>query len=95
MPALSSRCDVGVGVDAALGDEVGLVGHADREIERGLERRLEGAEVAVVDADELGIEPERAVELDLVVHLDQRVHPPLLGGIEQVAGGVVGRRRRG
>ena len=25
----------------------------------------------------------------LVMHLDQRVHPPLGGGVEQVAGGVV------
>ena len=66
--------------------------HADGEIDRGLERRFEGPQVAVVDADELGVERQRAVQLDLVVHLDQRVHPPFGGGVEQVARGVVADR---
>ena len=63
--------------------------HADGEVDRGLQRRFEGAQIAVVDADELGVEAERAVELDLVVHFDQRVHAPLGGGVEQIARRVV------
>ena len=78
MPALSSRW-MSAWVLMPLSETRWVpVGDADREIDRGLERRLEGAEVAVVDADELGVERQRAVELDLVVHLDQRVHPPFL-----------------
>ena len=36
--------------------------------------RLEGAEVAVVDADQPRVQFQRAVELGLVMHLEQHVH---------------------
>ena len=39
-----------------------------------LERGDEGLEVAVIDADERRFEPERTLELGVVVHLEQHVH---------------------
>ena len=90
IPAFSSSCSTSAWVVMPLSDDqMRAAGHAERQVDRGLQRRLEGAQVAVVDADELGVERQRPVELDLVVHLDQRIHAPLGGGVEQVARGVV------
>ena len=63
--------EVGMACDAAFGDEMDVLRHAAGEIDRGLERRLEGPQIAVVDADEFGVEAESAVEFDLVVYLDK------------------------
>ena len=54
-----------------------------------LERDLEGAQVPVVDADELGAERQGAVQLRPVVHLDQHVHAEIVSGVDQRAGLVV------
>ena len=53
---------------------------------RSVDRKVDGqrAQVAVVDADEPGTGGLRAVELDLVVHLDQGVEPASPALAEQV-----------
>jgi hypothetical protein len=65
-------------VDAALGDD-----HALRSLRPRDQLELRGAidlerrEVARIDADHLGVEGERAVELVRVVRFDQRLEPEL------------------
>ena len=56
------------------------------------ERRLEGLEVAIVDADEPRFQPQRALEFLLVMHFDQHVHAEREGcRFEFGGGGVVDR----
>src|SRR6056297_2951790 len=68
-------------------------GHKLGQAARGVERGLEGVEIAVVDADHHGFEMCRAVQFGAVMHLDQSVHAPVfcrglkLGGL-----GVTDRR---
>ena len=68
------RRDVGRREDAAFGDHQPAGRNARQQVERGRERHVEGAQVAVVDADERRREPQRALELGGVVHLDQHRH---------------------
>ena len=49
-------------------------GTSAQQVERGVERDLEGAQVAVVDADQRRLQPQRAVQLGAVVHFDQHRH---------------------
>ena len=56
-------------------------GHQRREPLGGLERRLEGPQVAVVDADQPRAKLQRPLHLGLVMHLDQHVHAELEGGL--------------
>jgi hypothetical protein len=65
---------VRVGEDAALGHHHPLGRHAWREPLRRGERGIERLEVAVVDADQLGTEAKRPLELSLVMHFSQQVH---------------------
>ena len=51
---------------------------------------LEGAEVARVDADDGCLQRHRAVQLALVVRLDEGLHLEVLGGLDEVAREVVG-----
>ena len=48
--------------------------HVRQHAQRGLQRDLEGAQVAVVDAEQRRLELERALQLGRVVHLDQHGH---------------------
>src|SRR6202030_3536631 len=61
--------------NAALADDDPLGRHAARQPLAGGERRLEGFQIAVVDANEPRLQPQRAIELCLVMHFDKRVHP--------------------
>ena len=74
MPAAREPRHIGRREDAALADEQPVGRHQRRQALGHGERRLEGPEVAVVDADERRGEPQRALELRLVVHLDEHVH---------------------
>ncbi len=73
--------------DAALGDDDAILRHERGEAFGRRERRLEGLEVAVVDADEAAIELQRALGLGLVVHLGDGVHAEGCGLGGQHAGG--------
>src|SRR5829696_3517295 len=79
--------------DAALSDDDAIGGHARRKLFGDGKRSLEGAKIPVVDADELGAEKQRAIELARVVHLGQHVHAEPLRGIGQAARLVIGDAR--
>ena len=57
------------------------------------EVRLEGAETAVVDSDEIGTDGQGPLELRLVVDLDQRVETEPFGVLAQSREILVGERR--
>ena len=63
--------------DAALGHDELAGGNRRQEPERGRERHVERAQIAVVDADERRGEQERALELRAVVDLGQHRHAEL------------------
>src|SRR5439155_25457208 len=72
-------------VEPAFADDDMARRHQWREALGGVQIDLQGLEVAVVDADQRGLETERAVELGAVVHLDQYVKSELAGGVHQLA----------
>src|SRR5262245_32180615 len=80
---------IGGAGDAALGHDDAVIGNARRQPLGGVERRLEGVEVAVVNADHAAIQAQRAVELASVVHFRDGIHIPGLGVGAQRAGGHV------
>ena len=55
------------------------------ELERGVEGHLEGGEVAIVDADEVGAGRDRNIEFAAIVHFDQRGKPPARGAGAEIA----------
>ena len=65
--------DVGSGLDAALADQRCAFGRAGGEALGGGEVDRQGAEVAVVDAEEGAAHMDGTLELALVVDLDQHV----------------------
>src|SRR5437016_9982066 len=65
---------VGRREDAALRDDDPVPGHAIEQVERGLEPRLEAAQVAVVDAEEPCLQFECRTPILRVVHLDEHCH---------------------
>ena len=73
-PEPRQAVEVGMGEDAALGDDDAVRRHARREALGRGKRRGEALEVAVVDADERRVEAQRPVELGLVMHLGENVH---------------------
>src|SRR3569832_803588 len=62
-------------------------------MERGLQRRLEGAEIAVVHADERCRERQCALELIGIVHLHQYCHAELGGELRELVHARVVERR--
>ena len=85
MSDLREARDVGGGEDAAFADDDAVGRDERRELLADAERHLEGAQVAVVDADELRAERQRALEFGAVVDLDQHVHAEPVGGVDQRA----------
>src|SRR5579885_151783 len=69
--------DIGVREDAAFADEEMALRHPGGKALGGGESRLKCAKIAVVNPDKLGTELQCAIELDLVVHFDERVHVPM------------------
>src|SRR6266550_7936988 len=59
--------DVALRNDTAFGDDDAIRRRLCRQIERRLQRNVERPQIAVIDADERGLEPERSLELALVV----------------------------
>jgi len=60
---------------------------------RGRKRRLERAQIAVVDADKPRFQPQRALKLGLVMHFDQHVHAERERRRLELGGGRVVERR--
>ena len=79
-PTRSSSSTCSRRADARLRHD-GLAGRARRRAGRTCARgrRVKSVEVAVVDADHVGVELERALQLLLVVDLDERVEVERLG----------------
>ena len=74
MPTRGEAGEVGRREEAALADHDAVARDARREPLADRERGLEGAQVAVVDADQPRLQLQRALELIFVVHFDQHVH---------------------
>ena len=87
MPARASRATVVVGEDAAFADQRCRSSGTSRRQPLGRrEVDLEGAQVAVVDADQRRASSASArSSLGLVMHLDQHVHAELERGVLEVA----------
>jgi len=81
----AKKADVGVGMDAGLGDLEDAGGHFGGEVEGGFEVDFEVAKVAVVDADDGGAGFEGAVELFGVVDFDEGVEAELGGEFAEAA----------
>ena len=88
----ADAADVLRGLDAAFADADDVVGDFLGQFLGGGEIDLEGFQVAVVDADEVGAEFERAVHFAQVVHLHQHVE---LAGLRAVVERAQLRRRPG
>ena len=52
-----------------------FLGKPARKIDRDVERNLEGAQVAVIDADQSGAGIQGALQFWFIMHFDQRLHP--------------------
>ena len=79
-PTRSSSCSWSRMVEARLADDGLAGGHVGEQLEGALDVDAEVGEVAVVDADQLGIDRlERPLELLVVVHLDEHVEVELGG----------------
>ena len=91
-PAAAIRDEIGVAVEPALGDQQPVARRARRQALEGGEVDRQRLQVAVVDAEQRARQAQRAVELGLVVHLDQDVHAEL-GARQRPARAP--RRRRG
>ncbi len=76
---IAHQRDVGRRQDAAFGDQHAVARHRVLQVERGLQRHLEGAQVAVVDAEQARRHRQRTLEFVEVVHLDQHVHAEFAG----------------
>src|SRR5215470_375505 len=66
--------EIGGGEDSALRHRDALGGNSRCQPLGGRKRGLEGAQITVVDADKPRAQLERALELGLVVHLEQHIH---------------------
>jgi hypothetical protein len=70
----------------AFGHDKAVAPQQRRQALGGGKRGLEGPEIAVVDADEAGLEAEGALEFGFVVNFGQHVHAPVEGGGFQFGG---------
>ena len=91
MPDRSSAQAVVVAEDAALADQEAVRRNQRGQPLGGFETGLEGAQIAVVDADQPRAQFQRALGLGLVMHLDQHVHAEFEGRVFQR---LAPRRRR-
>ena len=91
-PAARHADEVGVRIEPALGDQQPVARRDPGEALEHGEVDRERLEVAVVDAEQRAREAQGALELGLVVHLDQHVHAEIGRGGGQLGGDA---RRRG
>src|SRR5499426_403536 len=76
--------EIGGRENSALADGDAIRRNSRRQAPAGGERRLERLQIAVVDSDEPRAQAQRALELALVVHLQQDVHAERAGARLQV-----------
>ena len=76
---------VGVGGEARLGDRDALIRNEADQFERGFQTNLEGAQVAVVDADDASFGGQGAIQLLGGVDFDERLHAELTAKSYQLA----------
>src|SRR6202795_2587866 len=80
--------------NAALADDDPVGRNAPRQPLAGGESRFEGFQVAVVDANKPRLQPQRALELCLVMHFDERIHAERGSGRFQLGrAGIIDRGR--
>ena len=93
MPAIGQPGEIGRREDAAFADDHTIGRDQLRQPLGGRKRRLERAQIPVVDADQPRFEPQRPRQLGLVMHLDEHVHAERKGcRFELGRGGVLERR---
>ena len=83
--------EIGRREDAAFADHQAVLRNVRRQRFAGRERRFEGAEVAVVDADHRRTELERAIEFLAIMDFEQHVHAEIERGILDI---IAPRHRR-
>ena len=76
--------DVFARLDAAFAHERDLLWEFGREVEGGLKRSFERAQVAVVDAEHPHVVAERLLNVHAVVDFDQRVEAHAVSDLQQV-----------
>ena len=76
-------------LDARLGDAQETARQPAQQLDLAPAVDLERRQVARVDADDRRAEVERALQLGTVVHLDERLHLEILGGLDEVGGEAV------
>ena len=77
------------GRDAGFGDGEDVIGDLGDDFFGEGEVHVEGGEVAVVDAEEAGVEVEGAFEFGFVVDFEEGVEAGELGGVAEAGEGVV------
>src|SRR3569623_2089342 len=77
--------NVGGREDAALTDHDAVLRHRRRQCLAGRERGLEGAQIAVVDAEQRRAPPQGADKLFLIVNFEQHVHSEIERRVFDVA----------
>src|ERR1700722_9331023 len=85
--------EIGRREDAAFADHDAVIRDLRRQPLGDFERGDEGFEIAVVDADERRFEPQRALELGVVMDLEQHVHAMGEGRRLDLGGSAVVERR--
>src|SRR5688572_6860492 len=85
--------EIGRREDAALADGNAILRDQGRKLLAGCKRRLEGAQVAVVDAEQRGAKLQRAIEFGAIVHLEQHVHAERQARVLDVARNRIVERR--
>ena len=82
-----------MGFQAAFADDCSIGRDQPGELFGGGDVGDQGLEIAVVDADQPGLEPQRAIEFGRVVRLDQHVHAEPHGNRFEFRGLGVGQHR--
>ncbi len=85
-PHLRQPRQIGGREKPAFADHQAVLRHPRRQAFGRCQRGFEGVEVAVVDADHLGFEFQRAVQFGLVMHFDQHIHAVAEGGGFEIGG---------
>ena len=81
MPIAERRARSAGAIESAFGHHNAVAGNSTGEAFADGKGGLEGAEVAVVDADQAGFQPQSALKLIFLMNFKQDIHPIGKGGI--------------